>query len=200
MTTEGRLGPEIGPSPEALSRYWQEFWQTGEEVQRDFDVSSLRLGQDGISAIYGTGGKIVYVPKEAEDLELLNELFPRMQIAKVLARFSFVDVSRSSGYLRIEDSISAPNLNTKEGELRKIIKSQGAEGMSLQTYIVAAWDSVLRTGHELDWVNTWTRLTGTEVSGRPVFATLRSFHLLVDSHLGAHHNMYFLGGRSQRRI
>lgn len=200
MTTEDRLGPEIGPSPEALSHYWREFWQTGAEGQRDFDVPSLQLGQDGVSAIYGTGGKIVYVPEEAEDLELLNELFPRMRIAKALAKFSLVNVSSSFGYLRVQDSISAPNLHTKEDKLRKIIFAEGAEGMTLSTYIVAARDSVLRTGHELDWINTWSRLTGTTHEGRPIFAAFRSFHLLVDSHLGAHHNMYFLGGRSQRVI
>lgn len=199
MSVEAPFSPKPIPSPIEITSYWQTRLQDWDEV-----VVPVYSGTaEQTAAIHEAGDRIIYVPPQATTLEgigILDAMYPSMKIHRAVREASLVSDGSSSGYLAVESSYFAPNLNTKEDELRKILKAQGKEGMSLPAYLIAAEDSFDRTGHELDWINTWTRLLGTKKDGKPVFATFSSGVLILDWHLEPHHNMLHLGGRSQRVI
>lgn len=199
MSAEARIGPEPIPSPTEVTSYWQTRLQDWDEVV--VPVYSGTVEQT--AAIHEAGDRIIYVPPQATTLEgigVLDAMYPSMRIHRAVKGASLVSDGSSSGYLAVEGSHFAPNLNTKEDALIEILKAQGREGMSLPAYLIAVADSFDRTGHELDWINTWTRLLGTQKDGRPVFATFSSGVLILDWRLEPHHHMPHLGGRSQRVI
>ena len=159
MSAEAHFGPEPIPTPIEITSYWQGRWQDWEEVV----VPPYSGTAEQTAEIHQAGERIIYVPPQAtapEGLRVLDGMFPKMKIHNAIKRVSLVSDDSSSGYLAVEVSHSTPNLNTKEDELRKILKAQGKEGMSLPAYLIAAEDSFDRTGHEQDWMNTWTRLLG----------------------------------------
>lgn len=199
MSAEVPYGPESVPTPREVISRWHTRWQDWDEVV----VPPYSGTAEQTAEIHQAGERILYVPRQTttpDGMKILDGMFPRMKIRQAIKGATLITDPPSFGYLAVEGSSSAPNLNTKENELREILGAQGKEGMSLPTYLIAAKDSFDRTGHELDWLNTWTRLLGTQHDGKPVFATFRSGVLILDWRLEPHHNMPHLGGRSQRVI
>lgn len=190
-------------TPELLTAHFRDVWtQRGGRIGKTYDVPDLSATPDQLAEIYRGGRRISLVPRGII-LEDLGRIFPDMRSWATSKGTTIKSDHSEGGYLAVETSLDAPNLGSDEGQLRTLFKSQGRQGMTLPTYIIASQDSKLLTGHYLD-EKTWSRLLGSRDrggGGRVISAYFDSGgDLDVRSPIGRRFRDPGLGGRSEEAI
>lgn len=183
-------------TPELVREYWQTLWREwGEKADLDIVVPACDRDQKKIDRLRGKDRRLVYVPQEVagqETRHLLGKIFPKMGSYSVRKGNGVVNISGEGGWFDIEDSLSSPNTRTTEGQLRKLFDEAGTRGMRLNTYIIGSQVARLETGYFFD-ETTWSRLLGSQVEDRVVYARFAPDGFLYVSSYWLQH----MGGRSE---
>jgi len=188
-------------TPEMVTSYWQTLWQVwGEKAGLSLTVPLCDRTTEEISQLEKEGRKLVYVPTEVasqENRHLLGRIFPEMQSYSVKRDNPVTSESNQGGWFDIEANLDSPNRNTKEKDLKNLLKKQGKSGQRLNTFIIASQDAKLQTSHYFD-EETWSRLLGSRHGGHVVGADFGvSGGLGVDWDLGPRRHNSSWGGRSE---
>lgn len=187
-------------TPELITRVWQTIWGVdGQKAGLVIEVSVCDRTQEELVKLEQEGRMLVYVPPELstqENRHLLGEMFPKMKSYSTEKGNPVTSEPNQYGWVDVEANVEAPNTNTNEGELRSLFASQGREGVSLNSYIIAAQFSKRVQGKYFDGL-TWSRLLGSRGEGWVVDARFGSDgYLCVDWDLGPLLRYPNLGGRS----
>lgn len=179
-------------SKEAVVSYWRAKLQAdGEKIGLVISVPACDWTEEKIGRpmkdIQGKkiSSMMVYVPQELtrqEGLRKLGQMYPEMNSWSVqedtLVRDNS-DVNEGGGWIKVEATVNAPNLNTTQKSLgdhveKQRYSGQRYSGQRLNTYILAAQASKDLTGHYLDDEGlTVSRLLGSCLGTHVVRA---SFH------------------------
>jgi hypothetical protein len=148
-------------NPEHLTQFTGAFWaEAGRKIKKDYVVSEFPLSAHEIKEKQEKGYMPVFVPAEVSRVDL-GKMFPKMGSWAVQEGNSAVDVVNNSGWLWIEASIDAPNLNTTQIQLKEKFRKERKQGQSLRSYIIGGQISKLLTDKYFDQGPTWSRLLGS---------------------------------------
>lgn len=165
-------------TPELVTETWQTIWKVDElRVDLTINVPPCDRTKEELVKLEQEGRMLVYVPPELstqENRHLLGKMFPRMRSYSTEKENPVTNELSQYGWVDVEASVDAPNINTTEEELRSLFASQGREGVSLNTYIIASQFSNRVKGHYFDEGLIWSRLLGSRYRGRAVSAGLYS--------------------------
>lgn len=184
--------------PESLTRFMRSFWvEAGQRIGKEYIVSEFPLKSQEIKERTKNGQMAIFVPAEVSRVGL-GKMFPKMGSWAVAEGNSVVDVVNNSGWLWIESSIDAPNINTTEKQLKDIFKKTKRQGQSLRTYIIGGQISKLLTDKYFDQGLTWSRLPGSCGRGGILRSGFGSDGPLnIRSGLLPGYHVESLGGRSE---
>lgn len=118
---------------------------------------------------------MIYLPDELmgqEGLVKLGQMYPKMGSSSVQGGTTVQDSSdanKKGGWIKVEATVDAPNLNTTQGDLEKHAKKTGYFPQRENVYILAAQKSEDLGGCYFDEGQTWSRL-GSRVGGSVVSA------------------------------
>lgn len=162
-------------TPELITRVWQTIWGVdGQKAGLVIEVSVCDRTQEELVKLEQEGRMLVYVPPELstqENRHLLGEMFPKMKSYSTEKGNPVTSEPNQYGWVDVEANVEAPNTNTNEGKLRSLFASQGREGVSLNSYIIASQFSKRVEGKYFDEGLTWSRLLGSRL-GRWVVSAL----------------------------
>lgn len=188
-------------SPELLTQFMCAFWQeAGQKIGKHYIVSKFPLKSKEIEERGKNSQIAIFVPEGVNRVDL-GKIFPRMKNWAVQEGNSVIDTINNFGWLWIESSVDAPNLNTTQGQLEGKFEKEKRQGQSLRTFIVGGQINKLLTDKYFNEGPTWSRLLGS-CSGSLV---LGSFFdpvggLDVYSLLDPEGHSEHLGGRSEEMI
>ena len=188
-------------TPESVTKYWQTLWQVWEaRAGLVIPVPNFPDTKEGLAEHERKGDKVIYVPEDLstqEDRYLLAKIWPEMGSYSTEKGNTVKNQISRSGYLYIETSVDAPNLNINEEELKELFESQGREGMNLTEYIIGSQDSKLISGRYFDEGSTVSSLLGSRRLARVVYANfVPDGRLEAVSSIGRRNRNLNLGGRS----
>ena len=162
-------------TPELVTNYWRAKLQVeGKRIGLDISVPDCDWTEEEIGKpMVDIRGKevssmMVYVPKQLtgkEGLILLDKMYPQTANFSAKNGTPILDGHQTTGWIKVEATIDAPNGNTRQKELEDFAKKQGYLGQRLSTYILASQASKDLTGRYLDEANTWSRLLGSRRGG-----------------------------------
>lgn len=187
-------------TPELVTQIWQILWQAvGERIELKLTTQPVDRSALEIEDVEANGNGMILVPAEVatqQTRDLLGQAYPKMASYSTKKDNPITNEGKQEGWFDIETTIDAPNLNTRENDLKKLFKSQGREGQNLTQYIVGSQFSKLTIGYYFD-ENTASRLLGSRHEGRVVFAYFpRGGRLSVDWDLQPDDRRPDIGGRS----
>lgn len=188
-------------NPETLTKFMDAFWvDAGQRIGKRFIVDKFPLTTKEIKKRQEKGEMAVFVPANVSRVDL-GKMFPKMGSWSVEEGNPIVKKVDNSGWLWIEASINAPNINTTEEDLENIFKKAGKQGQSLRTYIIGAQVRKLLFDSYFDEGLTSSRLLGSyDKSGFLIayFASVGVLSFILNS-TSKHHDGY-TGGRSEEVI
>lgn len=202
-------------SPEAVTNYWKAKLQAdGERIGLTIFVPACNWTEKEIKRPMkdSQGNEIpsamIYVPQELtrqEGLRKLGRMYPEMASCWAVQDDTPVqdssDANKGGGWIKVEATVNAPNLNTTQENLRDHALKQRYSGQRLNTYILAAQASKDLTGHYLDEGSTVARLLGSCLGENNVVRARFSpgGSLEVWWHLFSWHYGPNLGGRFEKK-
>ena len=189
-------------NPELVTNYWRAKLQAdGVKVGIDIVVPDCDWTEEEIRRpmvdIKGNaiGGMMVPVLGEIT-LPLLGKMYPKIAGYSVREDTPIKDTHKTSGYVKVEATIDAPNRNTRPKELEDFAKKQGYLGQREITYILASQASKNLIDQYFDQGETWSRLLGSRSGGYPPDARFNpDGDLVVGWHLGPQDPHLHLGAR-----
>ncbi|OGH21345.1 MAG: hypothetical protein A2958_00910 [Candidatus Levybacteria bacterium RIFCSPLOWO2_01_FULL_38_13] len=167
-------------SPEKVTNFQKAFWQVprGEEGLT-FDIAPCSATEERLKKPFADIKGIelspftIGIPEELkgkEGLITLGKMFPELENYSVREGTPIEDEFDRTGYIRVEGVIDSPNLDTNEDQLRKHFELQGTRGQRLITYAIFSRQMEVLDGNYLDQGSTWSRLLGSRIDGRVVYA------------------------------
>lgn len=173
-----KLRKKEPPTPELLTETWQAIWQTwGEQEGFNIAVPHCDWAKEKIqSPMLDIGGDpvptmMIYKPpqiKGKEGLTILSTMFP---LGPGISKEIIIeDKYDTTGWIKVEASITSPNINTSEKDIESFFASQGRQGQRLGTYIIASFTSKLFTGRLFDRTGIYSRLIGSHNNGKVIYA------------------------------
>ncbi|MDD5147201.1 MAG: hypothetical protein PHV63_01455 [Candidatus Daviesbacteria bacterium] len=191
-------------TPQLVTAYWRtKFRVNGAKVGLDIVVPDCDWTEEEIRrpmmSISGEGvlGMMVYRPPEIT-LPLLNRLYPLMGMATDFVEEDslVIDTHGTTGWIKVEASINAPNCNTFQKDLKNFIERSGYFGQRLIVYILASQASKDLTGRYFDQEPIYCRLFGSRYRSRVISAGFDpSGYLGFDWRLDPNFRDRFLGAR-----
>lgn len=163
-------------SPDVNTNFWRAKLQAdGKRIGLEIKVIKCDWREDEIREpmIDIKGNKVdsmmVYVPQELmgkEGLKRLGQMYPKMNDWSVSVQEEIIiqdspDANKEGGWIKVEATIDAPNLNTTQGDLKRHAEKQKYSGQRENVYILASQASKNLTGHYLDEGPTQSRLLGS---------------------------------------
>lgn len=185
---EYRRGPI---TPELMTKYWREKLKIGGErvglniLVPDCDWTEEEIRRPMLDIMGNTvQGMMVYNPEELRrgrmGLIRLGEMYPGMASYTVGRNTLITNTHETRGWIKVEATIGAPNLNTSREELVNFARRQGYLGQRESTYILASQASKDLTGRYFDEGGTWSRLLG--VRGESIIFRNRRYVMGVGAH------------------
>lgn len=196
-------------SPEAVTNFWKTKLEAdGKRIRLAISVPDCNWTEEEIRKPMknNKGNEIpsmmVYVPQEltgTEGLVKLGQMYPKMRSWDVQEGTTVEDspdANKRGGWIKVEASVDAPNINTTQGDLEKHAKKQGYLGQRENSYILASQASKDLTGHYLDEGFTSSRLLGSRDGGHMVNTYFYSHgHLVISRDLYPQSHGALMGGR-----
>lgn len=179
-----------GPlTPEIVTNFWRtKLAGDGKKIglnfpvpDCDWDIEAIRRpmrdfrGQEIL-------GMMVYLPDVflgGEGLKRLSSMYPNLHIG---TGFFSTDTHQTTGWIKVEAAVDAPNLDTDQQQLGEFASQNGYRPQRLRTYVLASEASKQLNGQLFDENGTTTRLLGTLENGN-IGATLYSdgsLHVLLN--------------------
>lgn len=201
---------EINPfSPEAVTNFWRTKLQVdGKRIGLGIKVPDCNWTEEEIrKPMVDNKGKevssmMVYVPEQLtgeKGLKRLGKMYPGMDswaVKEGTIVQDSSDVNKKSGWVKVEATVDAPNLDTTQEGLENHAREKKYSPQRLNTYILASQASRDLTGHYLDEKSTYSRLPGSRCGGGVVRARFGSDGgLHVNWILGPRNHGANLGGR-----
>lgn len=159
------------PTPESVTNYWRAKLQVdGARAGLSIEVPDCDWTEEEIKRpmvdIRGNpvSAMMVYIPEQLigkESLVILGKMYPQMGIYSVREDTPITDTHETTGWIKVEATIAAPNLNTSQKELEDFAKKQGYLGQTESTYILASQASKDLNDHYFDEGGTSCRLLGS---------------------------------------
>lgn len=171
-------------TPESVTNYWRAKLQVdGARAGLVVDVPDCDWTEKEIKRpmvdIKGNpvAGMMVYKPEQfkgKEGLILLGKMYPQMASYSVREDTPITDMHETTGWVKVEAAIDAPNRNTRQKELEDFAKEQGYFGQRENTYILASQASKDLNGQYFDEDEIWSRLLASRGGGGVVGAFFNS--------------------------
>ena len=187
-------------TPELVASFMQNFIRVKiEESGAEISIPTISVCDRTpveLAALKAAGRGMVYNPglKYSE----LGRIFPKMQSYSAREDSSVTDEYERVGWVDIEMTVDAPNINTTEQDLIDLFGTQEKNGQRLSTYIWGSQISKELTDKYFDQGSTYARLLGSRRGGRVVHAYFYSRGLLrVYWDLKSDSHDPHLGGRSE---
>lgn len=168
------FGALTDPTPADYTDYWRERWEaTGTILGVDFGVARCDRSAGEVQELHSQDRTLVVRPEEftpdhLEDIHGGTTIWTQTGSGKIISEPRF-------GWLDIENSTEAPNLDTTVEDLLRIAKDSGRHGMTLITYFIGSLNNFDLTGVYFDGKpRTKSRLLGSKASdgGQEVRASL----------------------------
>lgn len=138
--------------------------------------------------------------KGKEGLILLGKRYPNLQNSSVQEGTIITDEYDNTGWIKVEATLDAPNLNTTEKDLLDHAKKNGFGGQREGTYILAGQALYVLTGECPD-TQTISRLPGSRHEGRMINAYRHSdgrLYVYWFWRLRPQHHAPSVGGRFEK--
>lgn len=163
-------------TPKLVTDVFKEIWGIRtKNIGLKIEIPFCDRTSDELEELRKKGLRIGYMPKELaskENMPLLLMVFYQL-LSEPIDTIGDRYKNKVSGYgwFDYEATEVAPNLNTTEDQLRKIIKKQGRQEMNLNEYVVAGMDNNLFANSFFDTQgsgHTGSRLLGSTNFGNVI--------------------------------
>lgn len=185
-------------TPAVVTNYWRAKLPGIEVPDCDWTEEAVRRPMKDVRG-KDVPGMMVYHPQEflgKEGLVRLSQMYPYLRSYSVGGDTPITDTHTTTGWIKVEAVIDAPNLNTTQRQLEELAIKRGYLGQRATTYILAGQASRDLTGRYLDEVRTYTRLLGSRRGSKVVDARFGSDgYLDVGCGLEPGYQAPSLGGR-----
>ncbi len=192
------FGALTDPTPTDYTDYWRERWEAfGTILGIDINVERCDRSAGEVQELHGQDRTLVVRPEQFT-LPHVEQLHPPTTIWTQTGSGEITSEPRF-GWLDIENSTEAPNLNTAVEDLLRIAEESGRYGMTLMTYFIGSLNNFDITGAYFDGrTRTTSRLLGSKANdgGQEVRASLgRRNDFMVSSQTHPRRSSSHWGGR-----
>lgn len=158
-------------SPEILTKFWRAKLQAdGKRAGLDISVPDCNWTREEIERpMMGIKGNkvpsmMVYIPQELMGqggLVKLGHMYPRINSMSIRDDTDVQDshdANKEGGWIKVEATLNAPNLNSTQGQLEEHAKRRGCFIQRVNVYILASQARKDLAGRYLDEKSTYSRL------------------------------------------
>ena len=162
-------------TPKFQTEFWKDMFADDKSIvvpQCDWDEEAIRRPMVDVKGEQ-VSSMLVYHPDkftEHEGLIHLGGRYPSLGSYSVREGTTIRNNHETTGYVKVEAVLGAPNLNTKEGDLTKHLEGHSNyKGQRESTYILLGQALFVLTGQYPD-IQTISRLPGSSRDGRMIYA------------------------------
>ena len=177
-------------TPQLVTAYWRAKLKVdGARAGIDISVPDCNWTEEEIRRpmVDIRGNKVpgLMVPNQfrgEEGLVALSRIYPGAGFKESNSMFDVHDIGAFATWVKVEDTVYAPNRYSSEEDLEDFSKRSGYFGQRVSTYILASQASRDLTGFYFDLGITGSKLTGSKMKGWFIFTDDYTPHFCFSSY------------------